>query len=226
MDRGYAGRMTPSPSSGLPARTRHLFTGHIAGAGTAEGTRLVLGCWIKTPHGPFADVMVEDADGRRILLAPDDWVADFVASTYSFDEVRIVPVSVARSGTGAGSRWTVEAGPLSWRFELGARSPLGRLLRLVPKRLGRTLGVARVSDLVAARVMPGVRTLGRAGDGRTEWYAARDLHRMRRSAAAWDGADLGGMREMTPPPRFGFSSTPREPSVTALTSTVRVEHGG
>lgn len=217
--------MSPRSSSVLPARTRHLFTGHIAGAGTAEGTRLVLGCWIDTPHGPFADVMVEDADGRRILLAPDEWVADFVAATYTFDEVRIVPVSVARTGTSAGSQWSVEAGPLSWRFELGTRSPLGLLLRLVPQRLGRTLGVARLSDLVAARVMPGVRTLGRAGDGRTEWYAARDLHRLRRSAATWDGADLGGMREMTPSPRFGFSSTPREPSVTALTSTVRVDRG-
>ena len=31
------------------------------------------------------------------------------------------------------------------------------------------------------------------------------------------------MREMLPPPRFGFSSTPRRPSLTSVTSTVRVD---
>ena len=54
----------------------HRFTGHIAGVGTSGGTRLVLGCWDRTPHGPFADVMVAHPDGRRELLAPDAWVAD------------------------------------------------------------------------------------------------------------------------------------------------------
>lgn len=201
--------------------TRHRFHGHIAGAGTSGGTRLVLGCWTRTPHGPFADVMVAHPDGRRELLAPDEWVADFVTNTYTFDDVRVVPVQVRRTGISAGSEWYVTAGPLTWDFTVGARNPLGRLLRLVPAPLGRTLTFTRAGDIVARRVMPGVRTLGTAGNGRLEWYAARDLHGLSASEAHWDGVALGAMTDMLPPPDFGFSSTPQHPSLTELTSTVR-----
>lgn len=197
---------------------RWQFTGHIAGAGTTGGTRLVLGAWDESPHGPFADVMVEHPDGRRELLAPDEWVAEFVSSTYVFDDVHLVPVDVTVNG----SHWTVSAGPLHWAFTAGQRAPWGHLLRAVPPRLGRTLTVARLSDRVARVVMPGVRTLGTAGNDRLEWYSARDLHRIAESTARWDGRDLGTLTDMAPPPRFGFSSTPREPMLTTLTSTVRV----
>lgn len=197
---------------------RWQFTGHIAGAGTTGGTRLVLGAWDESPHGAFADVMVEHPDGRRELLAPDEWVAEFVSSTYVFDDVRQVPVDV----TVDGPHWRVSAGPLHWAFTVGRRALWGHLLRAVPPRLGRTLTVARLSDRVARVVMPGVRTLGTAGNDRLEWYSARDLHRIAASTASWDGRELGTLTDMTPPPRFGFSSTPREPMLTTLTSTVRL----
>ena len=200
----------------------HRFTGHIAGVGTSGGTRLVLGCWDRTPHGPFADVMVAHPDGRRELLAPDEWVADFVSATYTFDTVTHVPVSVSRTGFNRASRWTVTAGPLAWQFSVGPRSPLGYLLQSVPRPLGTSLGFAHLTDPVARRVMPGVRTLGTAGNDRTEWYSAYDLHAITFSRASWDGRDLGTLTDMTPAPDFGFSSTPRRPSLTALTSTVRV----
>jgi hypothetical protein len=205
---------------------RWRFAGHIAGAGTASGTRLVLGSWHTSPHGAFADVMLQRPDGHRILLAPDDWVAEFVAATYTFDEVRQVPVRVLGpdGGAAAGSRWRVTAGPLDWAFQVGRREPLGRLLRAVPPRLGESLTMARVTDRAARWVMPGVRTLGSAGNGRTEWYAARDLHRLAASRATWNGEDLGALADMDPPADFGFSSTPRRPSLTTLTSTVRIPH--
>lgn len=203
--------------------THHRFHGHIAGAGTSGGTRLVLGCWSRTPHGPFADVMVAHPDGRRELLAPDQWVADFVASTYTFDNVRIVPVHVHRTGTTKHSTWNVTAGPLTWNFTVGPRHPLGYALRAVPTPIGRTLAFTRASDVVASRIMPGVRTVGTAGNDRLEWYSARDLHEIVASHASWDGEALGTKTDMVPPPDFGFSSTPRQPSLTALTSTVRVD---
>ncbi len=230
--------MTGEPRRWETDVNRWQFTGHIAGAGTTGGTRLVLGAWDHSPHGPFADVMVAHPDGRRELLAPDDWVTDFVSATYVFDDVRQVPVSVTvtepavgdraepAGGSGrtaqTGSRWTVRAGPLHWEFTVGPRSAWGHLLRAVPPRLGRTQAVARVSDRVARVVMPGVRTLGTAGNDRLEWYSARDLHRIIASTATWDGLDLGGLTDMDPPPQFGFSSTPRTPMLTTLTSTVRV----
>ncbi|MEV4900088.1 hypothetical protein AB0K08_01950 [Citricoccus sp. NPDC055426] len=204
--------------------TRLRFTGHIAGAGTAGGMRLVLGCWTASPHGMFADVMIQRPDGHRILLAPDQWVAEFVSATYTFDEVQQVPVSIQRSdaGAAAGSRWHVTAGPLDWYFEVGRRHALGHLLRAVPGPVGTSLTMARITDRVAGVVMPGVRTLGTAGNDRTEWYAARDLHRLAASRATWDGEDLGALADLDPPADFGFSSTPRFPSLTTLTSTVRI----
>ncbi|WP_261624262.1 hypothetical protein [Nesterenkonia marinintestina] len=206
----------------MSRRTDLRFDGHIVGAGTASGTRLVLGCWSRTPHGPFADVMVERADGRRTLLAPDEWVAEFVSTTYRFDEVRIVDVVLTRSGTRRGSVWELTAGPLDWRFTIGARAPLGHLFRAIPGPVARALPTARVTDQVARRIMPGVRTVGSAGNGRLEWYAATDLHPLRTSRARWDGADMGGLVDVDPPTRFGFSSTPRTPGVTAVTTTVRI----
>lgn len=203
---------------------RHRFDGHIVGAGTAEGTRLVLGAWWRTPHGPFADVMIARPDGHRILLAPDPWVAAFVAGTYVFDEVREVPVHLTRTGTYRGSRWRVIAGELAWSFEVAGRTPLGRILRAVPPPLARSRTFAGATNVVARAVLPGVRTLGSAGHGRTEWYAARDLHALSPEPATWRatwrGHDLGALRDVDPPPNFGFGSTPRTPSLTALTTIV------
>lgn len=70
---------------------RTVFTGHIAGLGSTSGVRMVVGSWLTSPFGQFADVMVETADGERILLAPNDAVAEFVSSTYSFDAVDVGP---------------------------------------------------------------------------------------------------------------------------------------
>lgn len=201
------------------------FDGHIAGVGTSGGTRLVLGCWYRTPHGQFADVMVEHADGHRMLLAPDAWTTDFISSTYRFDEIQQTPVVLERTGTTSGSHWELTAGPLSWSFTVGPRARLGHLLRCVPAPIGRSQAMARVTDAVARVTMPGVRTLGTARAGRTEWYAARDLHQLEASRVAWDGEDLGSMADVDPPPAFGFGSTPRRPGLTALTTMVELQHG-
>ena len=195
---------------------RWLFRGHIAGLGTAEGTRLVVGHWHRSPFGAFADVMVERADGRRILLAPDARVAGFVAGTYRFDDVVVVPVLVDR----AADRWRVAAGPLDLVFDVGPRTPLGHLLRTVPAPLAESRAWARAISPLARIVLPGVRTVGTAGQGRREWYGARDEHRLLGAVTRWDGEDLGPLRPVAPPPRFGFSSTPSRPSVVTVVSVV------
>lgn len=213
MPGGVAGAGGPSPR---PARRR--FAGSITGLGSREGTRAVVGNWPVSPFGPFADVMVERADGHRILLAPDRRVAAFVAATYRFDEVVTVPVSVGSDG----DRRTVRAGPLDLWFVVGRRTALGHLLRAVPAPLAETPGWAALTDRVAAVVLPGVRTRGTAGGGRREWYAARDLRRVEAARLRWDGTDLGDLRPVDPPARFGFSSTPAVPSHVTVVSTVEV----
>lgn len=193
--------------------TTQRFDGHITGLGTASGTRVVVGIWSRSPYGAFADAMVEHPDGHRVLLAPDARVADLVSATYTFDDVQVVPVAV--------DGWGVLAGPLEAHWTPGLRAPVGWLLRGVPAPLGRLEAWARLCDPVARRVMPGVRTHGTAGQGRTEWYAASDAWRVEAARTTWDGEDLGPLAPVDPPVRFGFGSAPRTPLLTRVTSFIR-----
>lgn len=197
-------------------RTRS-FTGHIAGIGTASGTRLVLGMWDVTPMGPFADAMIESPDGHRTLVAPREEVAVFIAGTYSFDEVIIAPVSVEQGA----SSWRMVSNDLDIAFAPGRRLWMSPLLKAVPPPLRRTAGWARFCNPIASRLMPGVQTFGSAGSARTEWYAAQDVRGVDSASVRWRGADLGALAPLTPPVRFGFASAPARPSLTALTSYVR-----
>jgi hypothetical protein len=184
-------------TAGTPVRER--YQGRIAGVGTTSGTRLVVGNWTHTQLGVFADVMVERPDGHRVLLAPSDAVRDVIEATYVFDEVRLEPVSVVE----AEDSWLVSSPSLSLRIGFGRRSGLGWLLRAV-----------------AARVMDGVRTRGVTREGRREWYGATDLRLVTSASGSFDGGPLGSLAPVDPPCRFGFSSTPRTPSVTSVVTTI------
>lgn len=210
MSRGASSKHTRSQ------RVRDRFVGEILGVGTREGTRIVVGNWAVSPYGGFADVMVERADGRRILLAPNRTVAEYVAETYEFDEVRVVPVDVTRGE----ERLAVSAGPLSLTARLGRRSAIGWTLHLLPDALTAKPWFSRVADPVARKVFPGVRTHGTAGAGRYEFYGAHDLHTVSSLVASWEGETLGALTPVEPAPRFGFASTPHRPGLTRLTTTV------
>jgi len=192
------------------------FDGHIAGFGTAEGTRIVVGIWRESPFGDFADVMVERPDGERMLLAPSEEIADFVSSTYSFDSVVVAPVRVRRRG----SRVSVDAGPLAARFEVGAVSPLGMLLRLVPGSLATRPAWLRMIDPLAARLVAGARTAGSAGGGRREYYGVTSARRIVAVEARWNETDLGALARLHPPVRFGFGSAPADPHIVRLRTTI------
>jgi hypothetical protein len=207
---------------GSSADVSDCFDGFIAGLGTPAGLRVVVGHWPSSPFGAFTDVMVERADGHRMLLASTAEVAGFVAATYTFDEVCQVPVDASVSD----DRWTVHGGPLDLAFTVGRRSPLGMLLRAVPPRLATDPRWISAIDVVARHVLPGVRTWGSAGQGRREYYAARDLHRITGARITWDGADQGGLTPVDPPVRFGFGSTPRAPSLVRVTTLVRCNGDG
>ena len=207
--------VTPG-SGGHATGVTDRFDGFIAGLGTPAGLRLVVGHWPTSPFGAFTDVMAERPDGHRMLLAPTEQVAEFVSGTYTFDEVCRVPVDT----TVAGDRWTVRAGPLDLAFTAGPRPPLGALLRAVPRPVATDRRWIAAIDVVARRVLPGVRTRGSAGQGRREYYAALDLHRITGARVAWDGADQGGLTPVDPPVRFGFGSTPRAPSLVRVVTLV------
>jgi hypothetical protein len=195
--------------------TRDRFEGQIAGVGSTSGVRIVIGRWLVSRFGSFADVMLAMPDGERVWLAPSDEVGDYVAATYSFDRSVIGPVTVT------GQRvWEVSAPGLNLRLAGGRRTPLGWMLHAQPRALATSPGWTRVTDPVARTVLRGVRTRGAAVDGRQEYYGAMDLHHVTALSGTWQGTDLGELAPVDPDPRFGFGSTPRRPSVTTIVTTI------
>lgn len=195
-----------------------VFRGHILGTGTSSGIRVVVGIWPLSPLGSFSDCMIAMPDGHRVLLAPDEAVASYVGSTYSFDEVRIVAVDARVDEDVV----VVTAGDLRLRADIGRVTMLGRLLGVIPESVSVSTAFARLCDPVARVVMPGVRTVGSAGNGRLEFYSARQVRAVTGVSGEFGGVDLGALRPVQPSPDFGFSSTPRTPALTAVTTTVRV----
>lgn len=196
--------------------SRWTFDGHIAGIGTASGLRAVVGMWQDSPFGSFADVMVQQPSGHRLLLAPTPDVAGFIAATYSFDEVQVVDVAASLDRQSL----TVDAGPLAIRALTGARTLLGTALRTVPRRLAVHPRWLAAVNPFAALAAPGARTYGTAGSGRAEFYGVTDLHHVTSAVVSWHGADAGPLAPIRPAVRFGFSSVPPRPSVARVRTTV------
>ncbi|MTD13834.1 hypothetical protein GIS00_07755 [Nakamurella sp. YIM 132087] len=197
-----------------------VFDGAILGIGWTSGVRTVIGVWPRSPLGPIADVMIEMPYGHRVLLAPTTAVADYIAATYTFDEVRVQPVHARRSGP-AGRRWSVRTTDLDLDLDAGRRTALGVLLQVVPRELAVAPWWVGTLDPVARRVLRGVRTRGTAGGGRTEFYGALDQHRISGATGSLDGVSLGGPAPIDPPVRFGFGSVPPRPSVVRIVTTIR-----
>ncbi len=193
------------------------FEGHIAGIGTASGTRLVIGRWDTSPFGAFTDVMMEDATGRRTLLAPTQEVADYVGATYSFDDVVLSPIT----STLTPDRLVVDTGDLQVLAEIGGITVLGRLLGLVPPRLATHPRWLALINPVASLLVKGVATAGSAGHGRTEYYGVTSARAILGATATRRGSDLGTLTPLTPPVRFGFSSAPSRPQLVSVTTTIR-----
>jgi hypothetical protein len=194
------------------------FVGDIAGIGTGNGHRIVVGTWPVSPFGPVADVMVEAPDGTRTLLAPREDLAAFVSATYTFDEVRVVEVRTAASGR----ERTIVAGPLRVTLRTGRRDLVGWALALLPRRLSAAPAWTLITDPVARVLLRGVRTRGSAGGARREWYGAHDRHRVVAATASWEGEDLGDLAPVRPAVRFGFGSVPARPSLVAITTTIEL----
>jgi hypothetical protein len=193
------------------------FEGQIAGLGSTSGVRVVLGWWRRSPLGEFADVMVEDGGGHRVLLAPDGGVAELLDEIYHFDEVVTGPVQVFSRG----STVRLHTRGLDLGFTVGSRTVLGALLGLLPRRLATSARWLTLIDPVARIMLRGVRTKGSAGSGTTEFYGAYEVRRIDSLFGTWRGRDLGTLAPVEPAVRFGFGSTPRQPTLTSLVTLLR-----
>ena len=181
-------------------------------SGFASGDRVVVGHWDRTPIGPIADVMWATPAGVRILLVPSDEAGDFVSGVYGFDEVRVVPFAVAL----AERVLTVEAGPISLRFDAGRRIPIPG---------PRPAWLTRYVEAPIARLVMGVETYGVSPTGVEEWYRARSYAGLRAATAVLDGRSLGAMAPVDPPAGFGFSEPPARPSWVEVTPRLRYPDG-
>ena len=192
---------------------RIVLEGAIAGVAFASGDNFVVGLWESGPLGPMTDVMWARPDGTRVLLAPDEDVAAFVAGTYSFDETRVVPLEVRRSATA----FSLTAGDVSLDAELGRAH---RLFALRPRPLRRSLAWVRVEDAVLRPLVgrfviggaEGVRMRGTTPSGAREWYRIDGYRPVVAATGAVRGDDLGGLSSMAPDPGFGFSGFPSRPA--------------
>jgi hypothetical protein len=177
---------------------------------------MVIGSWLQSPFGRFADVMVETPDGTRVLLAPTPEIAEFVSETYSFDQIELGAVTAEITA----NAFAVSAPDLSVRGSLGGAAPFDWLLRMVPAGLAASPAWLRLIDPVAARLVPGVHTAGSAGQGRREYYGVRRARLIESVDGEYRSATLGGVAALDPPVRFGFSSAPTTPQLVAVTTTI------
>jgi hypothetical protein len=198
--------MTRAPAATEP------FRGWIAATGTTRGPRVVVGSWDSGPFGRVDDVMVAHPDGRRVLYAPLEPLAQEITSRYRFEEVVLGDVHVSRGRT-----WRVQGPEMDLELGIGRRTALGRLLALQPSALREQLWWARLCDPIARRVMPGVRTAVRNEEDQL-WYAASDHRLLSSVSGTLAGVDIGAMAPVEPAVDFGGSAAPSTPSLTRIAS--------
>ena len=195
-------------------KRRIRLEGRIAAAGFASGDRFVIGLWDRGPLGAMLDVMWAQPDGRKVLLASSQAVADLVGGVYEFDEIRVVEALHESSG----DHIRVEAGPLTIGLRGGSTL---KLFRLRPRFLRRSALWVRVEDLLfrplAGRWLigggSGVRLYGRSPSGVREWYCIDAYRPVIAAKASLDGRDIGPLAPLDPPAHFGFSEFPTRPAI-------------
>lgn len=197
------------------------FDGAIAGAAFRTGDRIVVGCWPRSPFGPFVDAMWARPDGARVLIAPAGAPLRFVSSQYRFE-------GAIAAETGASVRHDgllFSGGPIELEMRLGSPGAMSALLTLRPK-IVRTWGPwIWVEDaLLRPLVGPllgggaGIRTRGVTPGGSAERYAIHDVRTAASVRASIDGVDLGPTAAPTSPAGFGFSEFPARPALVRVTS--------
>jgi hypothetical protein len=192
-----------------------LFEGAITAAAFREGDAVVVGAWARSPLGRLVDVMWRDPAGRRVLLAPTEAAAAYVAGLYTFDEVRVVPV---RGGV-RGDEVDVQAGPLRLRAAVAPPDWRSWLFALRPRTLRRSPRWVELEDRLARPVVgrligggAGVRAAGVAPGGQREWYGVDDWRPLRWASLHVDGLDRGAMRDMPADLGVGLSAFPPTPA--------------
>ena len=199
------------------------FEGMIAAGGFASGEQTVVGLWRDSPLGSFVDVMWFRPDGHRVLLAPNEAVADYVSTVYDFDEVRAVAVR----GGWTGEAVDVEAGPVHVQLVAGHRNWRSWLFGARPRFLRRQRWWIELEDRLVAPLgdpllggAEGVALSGTTSSGRREWYSIDDHRWIVRGRLTVDGDDAGELTELRPGLRVGVSDFPTRPALVNVVTLI------
>mgnify|MGYP006101231725 FL=1 len=182
--------------------------GSISSIGFPDGNRFVIGHWLSSPIGQFADVMWGTPDGKKILLAKNERIANFVSAIYDFDETRIGDIQIHSDGRSTSA--------LGLGLDIKLQGGLTR--GFIPPR---PLFFTRFFESPIASSLMGVQTFGTSSRGVKEWYQARKWRWVRSGSASLDGYDLGPASPFDKPIGVGFSEPPRKPAIVDIQVTIR-----
>ena len=195
----WIGEVTPFKGKEKLHDSLDIFQGRITSSGFQTGDRVVVGTWNSSPFGNFTDIMWARSDGTRILIAPNQEIADYVTDMYSFDDVLLEEIDVKEEGRNLSVKCKTMELEFSWKK--GFAIPFKRSL----------LFIATV-ELFFARLIFSTRTYGLTRNNRREWYAIDRVSNLSHASANISGEDMGDMTPMSQPCKFGFSEAPKKPA--------------
>jgi uncharacterized membrane protein len=195
----WIGEVTPFKGKEKLIDMMDVFKGRITSSGFSSGDRIVVGAWNESPFGEFTDIMWAKPDGQRVLIAPNQEVADYVDAMYSFDQIEIQDINIKHGE----NNLSVDCNSMKLEFEWnrGFRIPFKRSLFFIA-----------TVELFFAKLFFGTRTHGVTKNHRKEWYAIDRVSKITNAEALISGQNLGRMSSMSEPCKFGFSEAPKKPS--------------
>lgn len=138
-------------------------------------------------------------DGTRVLIAPNQEIADYVTAMYSFDEVLLEEVLTSLDERSIKVNCKTMDLEFSWN-------------RGFPIPFKRSLLFIQTIELFFAKLIFSTRTYGITKDNRKEWYAIDRVSHVKTATAHINGKNAGKFKPMKEPCKFGFSEAPEKPS--------------
>ncbi len=185
-----------------------IFEGRITSCGFSSGDRIVIGIWEKSPFGIFADIMWARPDGKKILIAPNQEIADYIHSLYDFDEVKIEDIKIERKS----KEIIFNCNDIECQFNWGKE------ISFLIKR--RPLWFVSTIEYFFGWLIFRTKTHGKTKNGRKEWYVVDNISRLKDARAEVSGKDLGEYTKFYPKANFGFSDPPNMPASVLVRSHI------
>lgn len=176
-----------------------IFEGRITSCGFSSGDRIVIGTWINTPFGSFSDIMWAKPDGTKVLIAPNQKIANYISSLYDFDIIKIEELDIESDE----NMMKIETKDLNCHFEWS------RGVSFLIKK--RPLWFVASIEYFFGWLIFGTKTYGKTKNGKKEWYAVDRLSRLTLADVEFNGKNLGKQTKFHPKANFGFSDPPKMP---------------